>query len=1040
MRRRNVRLLRLALCATLAAAVGLSAALPAAAAVKRVRCALPYVAGGPNFFCTGQHQIFFTAQGFTNNNATIKAELLAIDETGNILGAIPVNSGDLARLTSGPAADFKLTSSGNQHVAVAPVPLLRVTAEDGVDRATAYCSSVPYARVFEPDGAVASESEGDVTRVLAAIPLNEGSSVTVHVDGVDVFAQLGIGNPESCRPASPCGGIIQVNGNPVTIADLVVESAPDIGTLSANMVRFTAQGLGCGGHLISVNGEPLPGAQKRFVSRRCHKDPLADTGLSSGLGLTIDSPTPGASGVPVPTQVQGVVCSGRPIKNVNVNGMSITPPGGGTLTPGDGVTSADTYTYNIDVSLPQTNLAQDFSTGNAPLGTFDAGSNRLIATATDDLGTRTFKTFYFGTGNTLNPGVDAALQQRLSGAAMDSLKERILAAATSALGPSVTIDNAFLVALSPEAVQQQFDQRCGDVDAQFKQKATQNIQAISLPGKPIEPTCSCNTTANFTIGAVGFGGNVSCQTQFQSGKIHVTIGLPAINFPITASGQCGSCDIGETKTVVSGQMQISMQNFKVEFDITESQLLNQNSTPPTTLVTGQTLESGQFHVDTPCFISQACNFFVTIGTFGFVNLLQDLAFDFSAAQDFEQAMGASEPDPIKLKEIKVDEEVVANFNQTLSGALTSVQITPNGLRAGLQGTFATGLVDAEIQQTPGALLTSPPLPSLPITGAADALIALNIDTINLMFASMTLAGRLKESCQDSGKKLGDLLPPNCEALSNPGGDAATALQQGVCHGLRLANCESLTGSTNLLRAIKQGACHGTQGDNCNTIPLPGGAFAAATEKATCTNTPDLGMRADQNILFCTRQDIPPRMAVLGGGGGTPVDTALRLKALSMALVLDRNGTGLDDQLDALPQCFGAGAPTVGDCAMFEACLDINFKFDQQFVNDVPTCGGKPGFKPVFKEVQVLNRQAGLLCSGGGLAGDDSTIVGETASSDIVTIALPQKAQQFAPPMCMKGLDLGGLVSCGGPTLLTVETDGNAAFKDFLGITCDITAP
>jgi hypothetical protein len=277
---------------------------------------------------------------------------------------------------------------------------------------------------------------------------------------------------------------------------------------------------------------------------------------------------------------------------------------------------------------------------------------------------------------------------------------------------------------------------------------------------------------------------------------------------------------------------------------------------------------------------------------------------------------------------------------------------------------------------------------------------------------------------------------------NAGGDNATALQQGVCHGIRAANCETLAAGTPLLTAVKQGACHGTRGDNCSTIPVPAGALLAAAERNTCTNTPNLNLNASQNILLCTRQDIPPRMALLGSGGGATVDTALRLKALSVALVLDRDGDGLDGDLDTTPQCFATGAPRVGDCALFEACLDMNFRFDQRFVDPVTaaaTCGGVPGFATRFKEVQVLNRQAGVVCSGAGLAGEDSLIVGEASTSDIVTENLPAKAQEFSPPICMKGLDLGGLVSCGSPQLLTIETDGSPAFKDFLGVTCAITA-
>src|SRR5262245_4156703 len=119
--------LRLALCAALAAGLGLWSAAPASAVdpVKRVRCALPYVTGKANFTCSGQHKILFTADGFTNNNASIRAELLAVDLQGNVLRALPVNSGDLATLSSRTdLAMLSATSTNNQHNMTAPIPLL----------------------------------------------------------------------------------------------------------------------------------------------------------------------------------------------------------------------------------------------------------------------------------------------------------------------------------------------------------------------------------------------------------------------------------------------------------------------------------------------------------------------------------------------------------------------------------------------------------------------------------------------------------------------------------------------------------------------------------------------------------------------------------------------------------------------------------------------------------------------------------------------------------------------------------------------------
>jgi hypothetical protein len=305
---------------------------------------------------------------------------------------------------------------------------------------------------------------------------------------------------------------------------------------------------------------------------------------------------------------------------------------------------------------------------------------------------------------------------------------------------------------------------------------------------------------------------------------------------------------------------------------------------------------------------------------------------------------------------------------------------------------------------------------------------------------MTVAGKLKESCQPSGKTLGDLLPLDCDSIVNDAGPEATALQQGICHGIRQHDCETLPGPN---KPIKQGACHGTRGDNCSQIATDGKLAKKLLEKATCQNTPNLNLQANQNILFCTRQDIPPRLALKTGGGlssgaPAPVVSSLRMKSMSVALILDRQGDALDSTLDSTPQCFATGAPRLGDCALYEACLDMNFDFEEQFVppSEAATCGGLPGFKSVFKQVQVLTRQAGVVCSGAGLVAQDSLVLDQTSGSDIVTINIPQKAKDASPPICMEGLTLGNFVTCGTPQLVAI---GNGTFKDYLGVTCAITA-
>jgi len=1019
----------------------LAGATPAAAAgAKSVACALPYTTGGPNALCRGQHKILYAVQGFTNNNATITAELVGFDTHGTPLGSIPVHSGDLAVLTSRVStSDFKISSRRNVYTVTAPIPVLRVTADDGVDKVIAYCSLVPFAHVFEPDGTVVSQSEGDVTHVLAAIPQVDPAHLTLKVDGVDILAALGIAHPKDCTVASPCGGSFAVGPNTVTVSNLVVDAAA-INALSSNTVAFDISGLGCGGHLFAVNGLALPGAVPRFLSAQCHKDPIADNGLSSGFAITISSPTPGQSNVAVPTPVQGEVCSGRPIANLNINGIDVSTAGQ-THIVGNGVTTADTFKLTINTSLPETDLAQDLASQNAAPGT-DPGSNVLIASATDDEGNRTFARVIFATHDTVNPGVTLGLQQASQRLARHAVTQKVLAQVQSAALPSTPVDvpNAFVVGLSPASVQQQFDVRCTDpvsgVGKVFADKVKENIQALPVTTVDVQPTCSCDVNnIPINITSIDIDPNqISCPVTFLDGKITVTLNLPDITIHTSATGDCedsvaGIC-VAATDVNVSATTTITGNTLS--FDITESQILNQTTPTPQGVITGTSTTTTSGGVDLSCIGADICDVLLTIVTLGQVDFTPEI--DVTNVEQFTHQVGNTVPDPIGVTDIKIDEEQVANFDQTLSATMTSVRITAGGLLVGLMGSFATTALDPDVQVTPGALLTPAPLPTMPVTGNQDAFIALADDTLNMLFASMTLAGKLKTSCQPSGQTLGDLLPPDCDAVTNPGGAAATALAQGVCHGIRLHNCETLTASNPTLTAQKQGACHGTRGDNCSTIPVPTGFIFATAERNTCSNTPNLNLRADQSILLCTRQDVPPRMALLGGGGASPVNTAMRLKALSVAQVLDRQGDGLDGDLADTPQCLATGAPRIGDCVLSEACLDMNFNFDMEF----HACdGGIPGFLSKFKEVQILSRQAGVLCSGAGLATDDGTLLGETSTNDIVTETLPQQAEQFAPPICVKGLDLSHFVTCGTPQLLTIETDGDSAFKDYLGVTCKI---
>jgi hypothetical protein len=76
---------------------------------------------------------------------------------------------------------------------------------------------------------------------------------------------------------------------------------------------------------------------------------------------------------------------------VSINGKDLSV-GGETHTLGNGITSGDVYKVVIDTTLAKTDLVRDaFGAHDAPLGTFDPGTNRLAASAKDIKGNRTYK-------------------------------------------------------------------------------------------------------------------------------------------------------------------------------------------------------------------------------------------------------------------------------------------------------------------------------------------------------------------------------------------------------------------------------------------------------------------------------------------------------------------------------------------------------------------------------------------------------------------------------------------------------------------------
>jgi hypothetical protein len=1061
-----------------------------------VACALPYVSGEATASCVGTNKITITTTG-TDSNAKVTAELLGLQQNGNLIKSFIVQNGSVAQIGSRISPwlwnfqqppDVQCPTCSQAEV-FAPVPLLHVTVQDQGQTADAYCSVIPYVEVVQPAGGVVTSSSGNNTNVVVAAPLTNPADAHLYVDGVDLFSL--VPNYQTCTAASPCNGVVTINGNAVNYANLVVDIAPNISTPASNTIRVTLNSLACGGHIFHVTTAQEPGYPAE-VTGQCNVDSLSKSATSSVFAITITNPTAGQVQPLVPTPVAGQVCSGTQISDVNINGLNLSVAGE-TYNAGNGTTTGPVYQVPINTTIPQTNLYNDVWTANpSSLGTFDAGSNRLAASATDINGNRTFENVIFATGAVSPIGVDpnatifqsAAIESAVHGEVEKLVREKIKKAMDAPT--STAVENAFVLGLSASGAQTMFNQLCtspvpgvGQTPGQiFQQQVTNAILALQpLPTLNPSVPCSCSPTVSLNFASINVGTDVTCGVTFNDGYFDVLMTLPNVSVSVDAFGSCEDTFLGACTefTSIGQQASASITGITFSFRVTTDDILGNTvcgtgSPPPCippVFYSGNTAAStspvvnpntGDSGLTTGCILSDLCSFAVDVFTFGAVDLSQ-IDLNLSVVQNFSGQIGASQPDPIKLHQIQVDPTVVTNYNQKVSGALSSVSITPAGITAGLVGNFATLALDTSVPSTPGVPMTPTPVPVLPVPGAKDIFVGLSDQAINMMFASLTAAGKLETGtacplnepnctsnpppgCVDTGATVGSLLPTSCDSL-NLGNDIATVAARGYCHAIRGDNCgtisfndpmASATDNANFT-ASEQGECYGAQGlpagQSCATV-----ANGNLLEWGVCSITPDYNLHADQPLLFCAQADVPPVMLIQPNnpGTGTAVNSVLHIPSLSVALLIQRDvGEPVPGPFASnVPGCFTEGSNAV-DCNVFEACLDLNLDFSMGF----QTCSqdNNPGFSAGFQQIQLVNRSVGTVCGGSTTPTSDSNILA-TSSNNQITIPLGQNGAQFAPPICGVGLNLGGFVQCTNPGIVAM---GNTypQSADYLAITCQI---
>ncbi len=1064
------------------------------AASLSVSCALPYVHGRPGRDCNAKHRIRYDVSG-DGGQAVVTAELLALDASGQILGALPVQNGDLAHLASRlDPDDFKMFSKhnrrGGRHDVFAPLPVLRVTAVAGGNRAQAFCSIVPSLKVWEPSGnvVVATEAQTDLTTVVAAIPLVDPATLSLKVDGVDLFSNLvPATDPTSCTGAAPCAGTLNVDGATVAVSELVVASAPNVEVASSNSLTMKLQNLGGGCHIFVLDGDPKDGIVTEKHTPECahddddpaDQDITRDKGIVATFGLGITSPADQEITDAVPTPVLGQVRHGRMVDTITVQGRELADPADftGTFVPGDGEDSCDEYVYDINTEVGQTNLRDDVDGLVTTLGTVGPGPNRLVVSALDDKSNRAHITRNFAVGSVASTApaasaLSAAEAAQIQGLVQETVEQEVKAA--FALESVATmIPNAFVLGIEESAMDTFFGETCAAASAQAQQKIRENLVGKSH-GKAISLLCDPFVTTRITDVRFGASGTepLGCEINLKNGELDVVVTVPKLAVDAIARGNCcsGCSFICWHKVRVDTDATVTMPQNKITFTITEAKFLSPATedipgtlettiSEPVILVTRDNNDVGciaGFFLD---LIEAIGNFFVTVFTFGQVDPPIDfdgILGDIFSDDDFKAQVKVKDF-TIKAKDVKVSKERFAERMKKLEFDLDDVTINPQGLTISVEATVNPNSEDPEIQTVPGALLTPASAPMPPELDAGgnplgNVYFVVADDLFNQLFGGMSRQGEIKTQCLESTKTYGNLLRGNCNFFLN-------AEKIGICHGHKQgtpdqqADCDSLPGIGSN-KAVKEGACHGIAGANCEAIDVSGFLLASVKEEkrqACRDNSPSPNLFADMPISLCGRVDIPPKVLIDDNPAtDNQVETHLRMQGFEIAVAVDRNKDMTVDDLPTLPACLDPAANNTLDCTLVATCLDFNFPADltlevdtvcrKPFVNrgDACTvdadCDSSPGngvckdrlrIKPILGTRQIVPRDPGVVCVG-EVQFDENALNTTNDDGDPLNPIMDamNDVDSLTPLVEPEGLDLGDVVEFENPRMIAVST-GNA---------------
>lgn len=1009
----------------------------------------------PDTSCEGRFRVAF------DTNAApefFSAQAIGLNPDGSPIdiapypSSVPVEDGDLLHLTSRLDPEAWKVDDVDRFIDVfAPVPMVRATVDTGQTVVEAFCSPVPWMSVDQPtEGQVVSVSEGDVVNVVVPIPRVDPGSIAVVIDGVHIFDETHLNiDPATAFPnqGAPLGGTIDINGQMVTISDIVVDVPADADffgqDLSSNSFTMTIENLGGGGHIVVVDAEPRPDVSFPN-SRQCHLDDILDAGTVAVFGITIENPQANETVPGGNTIVEATVAHGDDIDSAQVQGQDY-PVGAQSCNPLEfdafGETwSVDSCVLDILDSLPQADL-----TSPLQAGTINVGQNILTVSATDPGLNRTFaqQRFTSGIGTTVPPQALSLAPETRAELISQAVKEQVMLGFDGSpenLQPldvevvasdEQTVTLAFTFGITEDGMDGFFGEVCATAASEVQSAIDESLSNTSFPQKTVDGGAACNPKVTIGTPQLNLVSDPVCDTDPENGFLIVQVILPTIEFSSDVSVYCKSTKnvlgikVCTSKITGGFDLDVSLSDFGFAFNIDEQLVLEGGTGEEPDFITGGTAAvQSNVDIDVGCLLGFVLDV-VNVFSFGALDIEADIESGISNALTFDvdiaDAVRNGAPDPLEVQKIEVNEDFVEADDLQMDQELLTIKITdesaPGEADGGLVGTIgASFIVPLPEQENVEATVLDAPAPALPIPNVQQLFFAASDDTFNLLFAAMSLKGAFTTDCTDSGLTLEDTLP---------------------------ADCSLLTGDTEFQTNSIIGRCTGMKAqDDAECSALPN-----FRQRQTCQNTRDdiaaVNISKDTGLLFCANPSIAPRTLVRDNVI-TPdvVEAELNFNDMPITIVLDRNGNGtydLDQLVTFAQTCLANGTDPSTDCRWSKACFDL--ELDAGFELGTTTSGSAQ----ITRTVTGVTDSFGFEC-GGVLGVNGPALLGEVGNASAID-TIQGNIQDIVRIFEALGLDLGGFVGLSNAKVLAIDVPGyvdtdclEGDCAEYVGITGDIVTP